>query len=209
MKNMVGDDYYGKKSLIWIDDFLFWADNPEQLVDNLLYVLQRTHHKGLNFSIEKGKADFYSIEMLWCGKIFSREGIRYHPGRLQGLIDMSSPRMASELMQFLSAANWMRDSLPEFAAIVRPLQDLLTKLMQHSKRRNKTAAAKLHLQEYWNSAHEEAWSAAKDLLLHAVTLAHPDPSKALCAFPEASDLSWGLMLSQLPKPELTMPCVNE
>ncbi len=202
MQNMV-DDYYGKKVLVWIDDFLFWANNPEQLVSNLLCVLERTHAKGLKFSIEQGKADFYSTEMLWCGKLISPEGIRHHPGRLKDLTDMPEPRRASELVQFLSTANWMRDSLPEFAAIVRPLQDLLTMLIQHQKRRNKTAAAKISLKEEWEAEHGEAWSAAKDLLLHAVTLAHPDPSKALCAFSDASELFWGLMLSQLPKPELS------
>ncbi len=172
---IMGDDYVGQIVIVWIDDLLIWADSPEALLQRLQKVFQRAADYGLKLSIKK--AQFFTKEALWCGKIFSSMGVEHHPARIQGLVNMPSPTTAAELMQFLAAANWMRDSIPEFAAVMRPLQALLTKTMMGLKRRTKRAAAKLSLEGLWDDELSKTWTLAQEVLQNMVTLAHIDPGK--------------------------------
>ncbi len=182
---VLGDDYVRQIVIIWIDDLLIWANFPEELIQRLQKVLQRATDHGLKLSIKK--AQFYTTEALWCGKIFTSKGVDHHPARIQGLVNMPTPNTAAELMQFLAAANWMRDSIPEFAATIGPLQSLLTQAMVGMKRRTKKAAAKVSLESSWNDDLSTSWILAKEVLKNRVTLAHIDPNMALCAFPDASE----------------------
>ena len=54
---------------------------------------------------------------------------RMIPPVSKGLSDMRRPQTASELMQFLQAANWLRTSLPRMAEVVQPLRVFLEQLM--------------------------------------------------------------------------------
>ena len=47
----------------------------------------------------------------------------------EGLSDMRRPQTASELMQFLQAAKWLRTSLPRMAEVVERLRVFLKQLM--------------------------------------------------------------------------------
>ncbi len=200
MHRIMGDDYIGQIVIIWADDFLIWADSPEVLLQRLRMVFQRAKDYGLKLPIKK--AQFFTKEALWCGKIFSSVGVKHQPARIQGLANMPNPTTAAELMQFLAAANWMRDSIPEFAAIMRPLQTVLTKAMVGLKRRTKKAAAQIPLEGLWDDELCKTWTLAKEVLHSMATLANVDPDMALCAFPDASEQSWGLFISQLPREEL-------
>ncbi len=200
MQVVFGDDYVGQIVIIWIDDILIWANSSEELIQRLQMVIQRASEYGLKLSIKK--AQFYTTEALWCGKIFTSKGVEHHSARIQGLISMPVLNTAAELMQFLAAANWMRDSIPEFAATMGPLQALLTQAMAGLKRRTKKAAAKVTLAKLWNEELSKTWTLAKDVLENRVALGHIDPNMALCAFPDASERYWGLFVSQLPYQEL-------
>ena len=71
------------------------------------------------------KCTFFARELVWCGKVYSDGVVSHDPDRIQGLSDMRRPQTASELMQFLQAANWLRTSLPRMAEVVEPLRCLL------------------------------------------------------------------------------------
>ncbi len=66
----------------------------------------------------------------------------------------------------------MRDSIPEFAATLGPLQALLTHAMAGLKRRTKKAAAKVSLERLWNEELSNTWILAKEVLKSKVTLGH-------------------------------------
>ena len=50
---------------------------------------------------------------------------------------------------------------------------------------------------------------SKDALRQMVTLAHPDPNKAFCLFPDASHRSWGSVLTQIPRSQEGLPVVDQ
>ena len=53
------------------------------------------------------KCTFFPRELVWCGKAYTDGVVSRDPARIQGLSDMRRPQTASELMQFLQAANWI------------------------------------------------------------------------------------------------------
>ena len=67
------------------------------------------------------------IGLVW--KRVSDGVVSHDPARIQGLSDMRRPQTASDLMQFLQAANWLRTSLPRMADVVEPLRVFLEQLM--------------------------------------------------------------------------------
>ena len=61
--------------------------------------------------------------------------------------DMRCPQTATELMQFLQPANWLRTSLPRMAEVVEPLRVFLEQLMAGAPRRTKRVARNRVIQE--------------------------------------------------------------
>ena len=78
---------------------------------------------------------FFARELIRCGKVYSDGVVSHDPARIQGLSDMRRPQTASEPMQFLQAANWLRTSLPRMAEVVEPLRVFLEQLMVGSSNR--------------------------------------------------------------------------
>ena len=66
--------------------------------------------------------------------MYSDGVVSHDPARIQGLSDLNRPQTASELIQFLQAANWLRTSLPRMAEVVEPLRVFLEQLMAGASR---------------------------------------------------------------------------
>ncbi len=45
--------------------------------------------------------------------------------------------------------------------------------------------------------------------MNAVTLAYPDPKQIFCLFTDASELSWGAILTQVPEEDLELPIEDQ
>ena len=130
----------------------------------------------------------------WCGKIVTPNGISVDPARLQALQDISLPKNAGELMQYLCAVNWFRTSLPCYAAVVSPMQDWLTTLLENGRRTKKRAKG---IKLVWDEEKTKAFQAVIDLIGNASVQAHPSPDATFCLFTDASDQHWGAVLCQV------------
>ena len=105
---------------------------------------------------------------------------------------MRRPQTASELMQFLQAANWLRTSLPRMAEVVQPLRVFLEQLMAGASRRTKRVVRNRVIQEdAWTAECVRAWRAAQDLVVQAVPLYHSRPGCVVLMLPDASDFHRG------------------
>jgi hypothetical protein len=81
----------------------------------------------LKFNVDKCK--LFLRKAKFCGRIFSPEHVSHGSDRIKALAMMTEPKHASELQQFIMAAQWMSRSIPNFNKIVVPLQDILEKAM--------------------------------------------------------------------------------
>ena len=94
--------------------------------------------------------------------MYSNGEVKHDSDRLGWLANMRRPSTAGELMQFLQALNWLRTSLPQMAAVVAPLRELLESYMAGNPRRTKRVASNRAIPpEAWTPALTAAWAGRK------------------------------------------------
>ncbi|GMF62152.1 unnamed protein product [Phytophthora fragariaefolia] len=113
----------GKGLFYWLDGILGYAETEEELLVLLEKVLERCENFCLKLHAKK--CLFFATEVKRCGRIISAEGVKHYPEHIQGLVDMQPPRTAGELQQFVFAANWMRQSIPEYSHLSAALYEAL------------------------------------------------------------------------------------
>jgi RNase H-like domain found in reverse transcriptase/Integrase zinc binding domain len=121
------------------------------------------------------------------------------------LQQMGTPQNGGDLVQYVAALNWMRSSLPLFAEKAAPLQDLLELAYKESKGRTKKKATSVSLDGRWTTECEKAFRSLREDIRTLMTTAHPDPSKRVCVFTDASDAFYSGMITQVLEHHLDLP----
>jgi Reverse transcriptase (RNA-dependent DNA polymerase) len=163
-----------KNVLVWIDDVLVFADTVDELFDVLELMFKLLNEYGLKLSPKK--SEVFLTQVKWCGRIIDADGIRHDPERIEALCNIPEPATAAELQQFICASNWMRESLPDYARLVDPLQQLLDTALKGSKKTKKAATG---IRVTFTSVERANFIETKQLLQRAATLAFPDPKKRM------------------------------
>lgn len=92
----------------------------------------------------------------------------------------------------------MRSSIPSFNQLVNPLHDLLEDIYKIAKKRTKASVKKINIADVgWKEEHMNCWESCKKQLQNLVTLAHPDDTKEICVFADASNDFWGALITQI------------
>jgi hypothetical protein len=183
--------------IIWIDDLLGHAQTENEWFNVLEQTLRLADEKFLKLNVDKCR--LFLRKAKFCGRIFSPEGVSHDSERIQALCGMQEPARASELQQFLMAAQWMSRSIPNFNNIVVPLQDILELAMKGQPRRTKAVARGVRLTNHgWNVAHRLAFEKLKLAIVGIVELAYPRDDMIQCVFCDASQLCSSGMVTQIP-----------
>jgi hypothetical protein len=183
------------------DDLLVRGRDPRELVRNQIVVMRRLHSVGLKINLLK--SEFYVLEVLFCGRVFSASGISYNPSFVSAVANLPRPVTAADLQSFIGACNWVRDCVPQFAQLIAPLQQLLTVTLQGVARRNARTAKKLLLR--WGAEHDLAHAYLVEAIVNATQLAYPlDDHCLVCWSDASSDFMSGVVTQCLPE-ELEKP----
>jgi hypothetical protein len=166
-------------AVCWIDDILAYARSVEEWFELTRAILERFRERGFKVSVRK--TSLFMREAKWCGKLVSSEGVRHDPERIAALAAVPFPDNAGELQQFVCAVNWMRGSIPDFAATIATLQELLKTALAPLPRKDKVSALRIPLATSGVTAeHRDAFERVKRLV----------PSRALTReMPESSAYS--------------------
>eukprot|EP00644_Phytophthora_capsici_P017003 jgi/Phyca11/129344/e_gw1.83.90.1 len=164
--------------IIWIDDLLLFADDIDSYLQKLDQVFDLVADFGLKLSVKK--SSLYQQSVKWCGRIINSDGVAHDPERIDVLRSMPYPTTAGQLQQFICAANWMRESIVDYARSADPPQKRLDEALKNSKRTKRKAA----------------YDHVKELLATAATLAIPDNAATICVFSDASDTGYSIILTQ-------------
>lgn len=192
------------KMLQWIDDFLFYASDESELLDNLESFCKVCSETGVKLHAEK--CNLFAKKVKFCGRIISKDGVQFHPRHFQSLLDMKKPTKANELQQLLCATNWMRNSIPSYSIVVEPLHNLLEKtISKGGGKRTKQALRKFDITNEWGTKHDDAFVTIKRQLAASVKLSYPKANHSMCLFTDASDTHWAAILSQVPHTERRKP----
>ena len=105
--------------LLWVDDMVIPGVKLEQFLSDICDLLDLCAI--LNLKLHPGKCHLYRTSVVWCGRELSPQGIRYDPRQLKTLEAMPTPSSPSELLHFSSAMQWLRQSVPNFTSLMKPL----------------------------------------------------------------------------------------
>ncbi|ETK81445.1 hypothetical protein L915_13054 [Phytophthora nicotianae] len=105
--------------LVWIDDLLLFAKYAREYHTNLRIFFETVRARRLRFNAKK------------C-VLFET---KHSPDRLQALTDVQLPPTPAAPQHFLCAANWLRDSMVDFARVDAPLHSKLEAVMSRRGRR--------------------------------------------------------------------------
>ena len=129
--------------------------------------------------------------------IYSNLGVSHDPHRVESLVNMSKPRNAGELMQFICACQWFAPHIPSFAHKIAPLRNLLERLLQGSNDRSKKFAKSIPLSaDLFDLSAQSAFDAVISALKHAVTLAHPNEDLEKFIFTDSSGGFYSIIVTQ-------------
>ena len=183
--------------LVFMDDIFVYS----KTVDGLLALWDRVFEvlREHNIFVTPEKCDLYAERIVWCGHMISADGVEADPKRLAALQAVPTPTTAAELQQFLAAANWLRDKIPDFATVALPLQNMLNTCLAGSKR-TKAVASGLKLAAHgWTPGHAAQFDRLKQAIAAAVRLTHPRDDYDVVLSTDASDYAWGAVITQVPQ----------
>ncbi|OWZ16599.1 hypothetical protein PHMEG_0009583 [Phytophthora megakarya] len=118
---------------IGIDDLLLFADYIGTYLLKLEQFFDLVASFGLKLSAKKSSQ--YQKSVKWCGRIIDSNGISHDPARIDALRAMPYPTTAAQLQQFVCVANWMRESIVDYARAVEPLQQRLDNVLRNGKQK--------------------------------------------------------------------------
>ena len=140
-------------------------------------VLQRLQEQGVH--LKKEKCSLFQDSVEYLGHTINAKGIHTTGTKVKAILDAPSPRNLSELRSFLGLLNYYSRFLPNIAATLHPLHNLLRAGQQWR----------------WSQSCEAAFQAAKKALVEAPILAHYDPDLPISLAGDASAYGVGAVIS--------------
>lgn len=168
--------------IVYCDDLLICGDTEEEHDAVLEKVFERAKKHNVRFN--KNKFQYKLKEVKYFGHIFSEQGMKIDPERINAIINMKSPNNKKELQMFLGMVNYLRKFIPNMANIASPLQMLL----------------KNDVDWLWTEFHESVYKNIKKKLTEAPVLQNFNIKLPICIQCDASANGLGCCLLQNNKP---------
>ena len=108
---------------LYIDDIIVHGSDETNFINNLRAVFIRLRNHNVTLNPKKCKFGLESVE--YVGHTIDRTGIHFSREKLDKVAQITKPLVMKELRSFLGLASWFRDHIPNFAAIAKPLYDML------------------------------------------------------------------------------------
>ncbi|XXQ36816.1 Integrase catalytic domain-containing protein [Plasmodiophora brassicae] len=192
------------KLIIWIDDLMGHAQREDDWFRTLERTLMLAERHSIKFNVEK--CELFTTEVRFCGRIFTPEGVRHDPARIEALMAIPQPRTARDLQQFLMATQWMSRSIPEYNRKVHLLQRIYEDAMKDQPGRTKAIARRVRLCKYgWSPEHALAFEKLKMAVADTVQLAYPRKDRIQCLFSDANEVNSAAVVTQIPPEDLGKP----
>ena len=158
-----------------------------------------------NLQVNIKKTTLASNKATFCGRDITGTGVTYQARNTETFRNMSEPKLAGDLSQFLMGINWMRDSIlnngatDSFASLSAPLWKLLETVYLRASSRKKQRYKNLKVSDCgWSAVHSEAFQRLKAKLVdQCIEQSFHIPGAKLCLFTDASDHYYAALLTQV------------
>ena len=164
---------------VHVDDIIISGKTPEEHLHNLNEVLQCLESAGLH--LKKEKCSFCHPEVDYLGHTISAKGLTPLPSKIRAITEVSQPGNVTQLKAFLRLVSYYAKFLPDRAAKLAPLYQLLQKDKQWE----------------WSDEQERSFQEVKRSLSSSTLLVHFDDQKPIVLACDSSPFGIGAVLSHI------------
>jgi hypothetical protein len=183
----------------YVDDIVIFSKTFDDHLRHLHEVFRTLDETGLYLSPAKCHLGYHSVKLL--GRLVDRLGLSTLKERADAIQKLVFPKTLHQLESFIGSANYNRNHVPYYAALVAPLEQLKRDLLRPAPRKGrhrKHFAAKCSLD---NPTPKQlaSFQALKDALAGPNTLIHFDETIPLIIRIDASkERGYGATITQIP-----------
>ncbi|GBG65254.1 hypothetical protein CBR_g50296 [Chara braunii] len=145
--------------IVYMDDILVYSKTYHGHAQHIAWTLSALRDVGFKIALEK--SEFFLSEISFLGYVVTRGGLQPDSRKVAAVREAPVPTSLTQVRAFLGLASYYRRFIKGFAAIARPLTNLLRKDQPLS----------------WDAECQQAFATLKDALATAPILIRPDPSK--------------------------------
>ena len=178
--------------LIYLDDIIIFSSTFEEHVERLQAVFERLQEN--NLKLKPSKCKLFRSKVSYLGHVVSEEGIHTDPSKIEAIKDWPVPKSTKDVRRFLGFAGYYRRFINGFAAIARPLNDLLVGHVTNPKAKSKKALKRSPFE--WTEKHQRSFDTIIDRLSNPPVLAYADYSLPFKVHTDASFDGLGAVLYQ-------------
>ena len=110
---------------VFIDDIGIFDEDCDAHMEKVRKVLAHLQENG--FTVNPLKCEWAVQEMDWLGRWFTPNGVKPWRKKIEAVLQLDTPKTASDLCSFIGAVNFHRDMWPHRAHFLAPLTSLTGK----------------------------------------------------------------------------------
>lgn len=194
---------YFKTCIGYLDDIKPFGKTPKDYFQRLREIFDRFRKFGVKINLKK--CTFISLQVLYCGKVFSKKGVRISDVQVEAINNLAVPVTVGELQHYYCSTNWLRPSILNYAIKAAPIHDLLEANIKHYGGNRKKNAIKTKPIVGWSSKEYNSFLDVKEGINQGLIRAYPDPNKPRHILLDASLEFWSLLITQTDPSENHLP----
>nr|GEV01361.1 putative reverse transcriptase domain-containing protein [Tanacetum cinerariifolium] len=167
LMNRVCKPYLDKFVIVFIDDILIYSKDEKEHEEHLYAILELLLEKKLYAKFSK--CEFWIPKVQFLSHVIDSRGIHVDPAKIESIKDWASPKMPTEICQFLGLAGYYRRFIKGFSKIDKSMMKLTQKGIKF----------------YWGEKEENVFQLIKQKLCNASILALPKGSEDFVVYCDA------------------------
>ena len=178
--------------LIYLDDIIIFSSTFEEHLERLQAVFERLQQH--NLKLKPSKCELFKSRVTYLGHVVSEEGIETDPAKIEAVRTWPVPKSVKDVRRFLGFTGYYRRFIEGFAAIARPLNNLLIGHAINPKAKKKSAQKRVPFK--WGVEEQVSFDTITDKLTNPPVLAYADYTLPFTVHTDASLDGLGAVLYQ-------------
>ena len=181
-----------RECLNYLDDIIIFSTTFEEHLQRLQAVFERL--KEHNLKLKPSKCMLFRKKVTYLGHVVSEAGIETDPTKIEAIRSWPTQKTTKDVRRFLGFTGSYRHFIKGFAALARPLNDLL---VGHSTNPNvKKKSSKKPVSFRWGEEQQKSFETIIDKLTNPPILAYADYKLPFKVHTDASFDGLGAVLYQ-------------
>ncbi|GKE18293.1 putative reverse transcriptase domain-containing protein, partial [Tanacetum coccineum] len=181
LMNRLCKPYLDKFIIVFIDDILIYSKDKTKEEEHLKVILELLKKEKLYAKFSK--CEFWILKVQFLGHVIASRGVHVDPAKIESIKDWASPKIPTEIRQFIGLAGYYRRFIEGFSKIAKSMTKLTQKGIKFD----------------WGEKEENDFQLIKQKLCSAPILALLEGSEDFVVYCDASHKGLGVVLMQREK----------